>query len=93
MRLDFIPEGIEISACSSVVSDVVEGVGDPEGGDRNISLHHLECFQGADGQVVLDHVVGFNTVLNEEVVALDSVPNIVGDVQVMDSVYGEDSGE
>ena len=55
---------------------MVERIGDPVAGHSDIALQHGEGGDGADHKIVLDYVVGLYTILDEDVVALDSVPYV-----------------
>ena len=92
MFLDLVPHSVEVSSGGVVSSDVVGGVGDPEGGRGSVGLEHSGGLDCADGQVVPDDVVGLDAILDEEVVSLDIVSDIVFDSQVVHSVDGDDSG-
>ena len=60
-----------------VVSEVVGGVRDPEGGDGDVCLQHGPDLDRADGQVILKQIVGLDAVFDEIVVAHDVVSHVV----------------
>ena len=91
--LDLIPHAIEISSGCPIAVDIVGWVGDPEGSSGSVGLKHTSGGDRGNGQVVSDSVVGFNSVLNEEVVTLDVVSDVLFDGEVVDTVNCGDSGE
>ena len=93
IRFDLVPESVEVASCSSVAVDVVGRVGDPERSSRSVSLKHAGGLNRTDGQVVPDRVVSLYTILNKEVVALDSETNVMLDCQVVNPVDGGHSGK
>lgn len=56
-------------------------------------MKHVAGNQRANGQIVPYHVVGFNTILNEEVVAADSVANVELNCEEVDSVDSDNTSE
>ena len=89
---DFVPEPVEIAAGCAVVPDSVAGVGDPEGSHRDVSLKHGPGLHRTHQQIVLYQVVGLDSVLHKHIMALDPVPDVVLNSQVVNSVQGNNSG-
>ena len=56
-------------------------------------MKHVAGDQRANGQVVTDDVVGLNTVLDEEVVAADSIAHIVLHCEEVDAVDSDNTGK
>ena len=71
---------------------MIGGIGDPEGCYWYIGLKHGPDLDGADGEVILKKIMGFNTILDKEVVAFDIISYVFLDCKIVDSVEGDYSG-
>jgi hypothetical protein len=92
VRLDFVPEAVEVSSSCVVSPDCVEGVGDPVARNGGVALQHCQGSDRADHQIILDDVASFDAVLDEDVVAFDQETDVLLDKQVVGSVNGQHSG-
>lgn len=80
MFLDFEPETVEVTTCSTVVHDFVERIGNPERSSSDIGLEHRPDLLGTNHEILFDNVVGFNTVFQEDIVSSAVVTNVVLDL-------------
>ena len=60
-----------------IVPKMIGWVGDPVGGYRDIGLHHFEGHEWVHGEVVFNHILGFYSILYEEIMAMDPVSYIL----------------
>ena len=91
MSLKIIPEAISIRSSGMVSNENIVWVSYPEACRSLISVEQAPRSLGLDDQVILDVVVGLNSILNKHSVALDFVSNVIFKPQVVSSVKGKSS--
>ena len=85
-RLKVIPVRVTIRTTSVVTTDNVVGVGKPDRGRRLISVKERPGAAHIKDKVVLDKVLGLNTILNEDSVTHSVVGNIVLHAEIVNAM-------
>jgi len=93
MDLEVIPVAVSIRASCVVASEVVVRIGDPETSWSLISVEQTPGSHRLHDKVVMNLVVSLDSVLDENVVALDSVNDVLLKPEVAGSVEREGSVE
>lgn len=91
MSLKIIPEAISIGTSGMVSNENVVRMGDPEASWCLICVQKTPGPLGLDDQIVLDVIVGLNSILNEYSVAFHFISNILLKPEVVSSVKSESS--
>lgn len=76
-----------------VAANNVVGIGDPDGGRGLISVEKRPGATHIEDQVVLDQILGFDSILNEDGVTHGVISYIVLDTEVMHTVDGHSAVE
>ena len=76
MFLKIIPVAVAIRATTMVVDEVVVWIGDPEASWGLISVEQAVGSTSIDDQIVLDQVLGLNSILDEDGVTHGLISNI-----------------
>jgi hypothetical protein len=79
MFFQFIPESVEITTGTSVSSNVVKWISDPEGRGCDVGLQHAPRLVGRNNKIVFDGVVCFNTIFKENVMTGGMVADVLLD--------------